>query len=317
MATMSIPDPPTAYRQPALPHALAAALALLSLASLAACGGKQAARGAENNDGESVAAETDTATPAEPMVAAYRAGNYTKALAEAEKAVSGAEGKPRERAALMAGLSNYALRRPESAAGWLTPLENSTDAEIAGRAAWTLGLIAADRGNHSKASTLLTSAAAKLSGDEAGQAGLAAADSLARLGRTGEARSQLAAALQTTEDPALKTLIQARIAQFGGPSASHQSPGAPLLSASVPPGTKYIIQLGAFSDKTSADRLAATNSARTAAAGQGTPRVVMRQEKSTGRRVYAVRVGVFNDRPTAESALARMGIGGTVMADLP
>ncbi|MGQ0627027.1 MAG: SPOR domain-containing protein [Phycisphaerales bacterium] len=248
--------------------------------------------------------------PKGDSVAAYRAGDYAGALAAAEAEAQGTTGAARERAALMAGLSNYALKRADEATTWLLPLIESEDPKIAGTAAWTLGSIAYDKGNYPKAITLLATAKPKLKGDDAAKALALEGDCHARLNKPAEARAAYAEAAALATDESLRASLTSRaggvipVPLGGGPST-------------IPPGTRYVIQLGAFGNRASAEKLAANSSAAVVRAGQGRPRVVQRSDRATGQGVFAVRVGDYGSRQAAEAVLGQLGVQGTVMADLP
>ena len=216
-------------------------------------------------------------------VVAYQHGDYAEALAAAKEAGKKAEGPEKERAQLLAGLSEYALKRPDQASTYLLPLLDSQNPEVAGTAAWTLGSIAFDKGNNAKAVGLLETAAGKLKGDDAARALSLQADASAKL---------------NTPAPVGRLL------------------GYPP-SAAVPPGTRYVIQLGAFGDRRKADQLAASAVPAVQQAGFASPRVEQRRDRTSGQGVYAVRVGDYASRPAAEAALARLSVRGTVMANLP
>ncbi len=253
---------------------------------------------------------------------AYRAGDYSAALTAANAAAAKAEGTDKERPTLVAGLSEYALRRRDEATTYLLPLVESQDPEVAGTASWTLGSIAYDRGNYPKAITLLGNAVPKLKGDDAARAIALAGDCYAKLNKPGDAKTQYAAAVLQALDPALKAELESKATGAGMPAPAGPiiggGPIKPVPAPTPPPlGTRYVIQLGAFSNKAKADEFAQHSTAASTRAGLATPHVAQRKDKSTGQIVFAVRLGNYSSRPAAEVALARLGIQGTVMADLP
>lgn len=261
----------------------------------------------------------------EPYINAYTSGRYAEAFNEAERAAGAATGPQRDRAAIMAGLSAHALRQPDTAERWLIPLQEHPDPEIAGTAQWTLGEIAQDRGNHVKAVGLLTGAAAKLPPDDAGRAWQSAAESSQRLGRTADARAQLQQGLERAQAEWLKQSLRTRLNTLGagpattlastGVAGGAPSAGPPVVGSPIPPpGMRFVIQLGAFSQPAAADDLARRTRPAAAQAGQPAPAVTTTTEPRSGKTLYAVRVGSFSTRPAAEEILRRMGVRGTVMA---
>lgn len=237
--------------------------------------------------------------------ASYRARNYEAALRQGAAAAS-REGSPdRDEAALIAGLSAFALDRPQEAESWLNPLVGDSDTALSGRAGATLGLIAQSRRDHARAAGLLTDAADKLVGDEAARAAMYAGDSLAALGRRDEARAQYdrAGELARPDSPLRGALAQRA---SGGPPVTA---GAPALSPSQ--GGGFTVQLGAFATRRNADLHAQKIRGRAEGAGLGTPRVVEERDRA-GRMLHAVRVGRFPSERAAGEAMQRMGLGGLV-----
>lgn len=267
--------------------------------------------------GGGCASKQSAAGEPEPFIKSYQNGTYSQAYDEAVAAHQRSDGVTRERAGLMAGLSAYALRRPEQAENWLIPLLSSRTPEVSGTANWTLGLIAFDRGNPSRAATLATTGADKLTGDDAARARLLAADAYARLGRSREASEQLAQALPAATDPALRGAIESRLAG-GAPAVTPSSPitGSPVGSPAPPvpaPAGQYVIQLGAFSSRIKADQVTVSARGPASQAGLTSPKVVTTTDPKTGKPLFAAQIGPFGSRPEAEKALRRLGVPGTVM----
>ncbi|MBL8763959.1 MAG: SPOR domain-containing protein [Phycisphaerae bacterium] len=218
----------------------------------------------------------------------YKQRRYEEAYRQAESAYNSSAGAKRNWAALTAGLSAHALQRNASAEGWLVPLLESDDSEVAGRAGATLGLIAQSRGQHEHASAMLIKASGQLSGNEAAQARKAAGDSLWTIGRQQEARTQWAMAGAAAKDSKVKAAAGERLG-----------------------GSEFAIQLGAFSDRGAAERSAAAARGPAERAGQGSPRIVEGQD-SRNRSMYFVQVGRFASRSTAKETLNRLGIQGII-----
>ncbi len=189
----------------------------------------------------------------------YEAGLYASAYTKATKEAGATSGARHERAALIAGMSAHALDRNADAEHWLGPLTMSKDKEIAGRASATLGLIEQERGRHARAAQLLNEAADKLSGDEAYRARSAAA-------------------------------MSSRAMEGGGSGGRIAGPAGTL--------GPFTLQLGAFSSRANADKMASTSSASARRAGLGEPQVSVDQD-SKGRSLWVVRVGSFPSRAAA------------------
>ncbi len=252
-------------------------------------------------------------------VASYREGAYAQAYREAEATANASEGAEKDRAALMAGLAAYADRRPDAAERWLSPLTGNPNPEVAGTAGWTLGLIAADRGNDARAATLLPAAASKLKGDDAARAYLAAGDSFTRLRRTPEARAAYQAAQDAAGTDATRSDARARLTALasdrvpgGAPTAP--SPPRPMAVAPSFTGPGYVVQLAAVSDTAKASALAETAAPAAARAGIPRPVVAPTTDPKTGRTLYGVQIGPFATREAATAGLQRSGLAGSVMA---
>lgn len=220
---------------------------------------------------------------------AYNAGRFSTALREATAEAAVSTGRDREEAALIAGLAAHALGDDSSAANWLTPLLNSSDRSISGRAYAGLGLIARDRGDNERAAALLTTASRKLSGDDAAHASLNAGDALEDLGRKEAAREQYQLGYSQAKDRALQATLTSRL--------NNQ---------------RWTIQLGAFANRRNAERAAREHAAEAAGVGLGAPFVTASMEH--GRRLYLVQVGEFRSRAEADAARSRLGVSAIVAA---
>lgn len=256
----------------------------------------------------------------EPYIASYQSGMYQQAYSQAEAVAQGSgDSLEKDRAALMAGLAAYALRRPEQSEKWLIPLITHKDAEVSGTAQWTLGMIAQDRGNSSRGALLGVAAAEKLKGDDAARARILAGESYARLGRVNDAKEQFSLGMNSATDPGLRAAIESRLANPGaatGTATVSGSTGTVLGNPAPPaPAGQFVIQFGSFSDRRRAEQLAAEKSAITARAGLAPPRVVSTTDPKTGASLFAVQAGPFTSRAAAQASAARMGAGsgGVVM----
>lgn len=228
---------------------------------------------------------------------AFAQGRYAEAYEEASRVAGSPGASGKAQAALVAGLSAQALGRPDDADRWLRPLTVEPNREISGTAGAALGLIEQERARHPQASTLLLAAAEKLEGDESARAFMYAGDSLTKQGHLGDAKNAYQqATARAGNDRALKTMI-----------ADRQSGSMAIRQAATPGPVKYSVQAGAFSSRNNA-----ITQAR-ALASRGAPRVVEITD-SKGRRLYAVRLGMFTSRQDAESLRAKIGATARVVA---
>mgnify|MGYP000682548948 CR=1 FL=1 len=228
-------------------------------------------------------------------LAAYDQGRYAEAYDSAARVADKKSGQGRESAALIAGLSAQRLGRDIDAERWLTPILQSPDGAIAGRAGAALGLMAQESGRNLEASVLLEKASTKLSGDEAARSSMYAGDSYRALGKPGEAITAYTRAQGMVQsDTQLRGMIADRMA-----SGSAGGPGT------VAKGM-WAVQMGAFSTQKNAQAEAVK------AARFGSPRVVP-VSSSKGQRLYAVRVGAFPGRGAADSLKGRIGTTARVV----
>lgn len=218
----------------------------------------------------------------------YERGEYAAALGEASALARNTAGVEQERASLVAGMSAYELKKYGEAEQWLRPASRSADQQIAGRASATLGLVGVARERYSVAALDLSTAGRKLTGNDAAQSNFFAGECYNLLGRLDAARKSYALALATAEDPQLRSRIEGR------------------MNAS-----DFTLQLGAFSNKTNADKAVATAGSRAQRAGLPTPTVVSTPD-ATGRTIYLVQTGRFKTRGEAQAARLKLGTDAVV-----
>ncbi|QYK48715.1 MAG: SPOR domain-containing protein [Phycisphaeraceae bacterium] len=238
---------------------------------------------------------------------AYNSGNHAEAYKRASEAsVSGPQAQ-REQAALVAGLSAHSLGRDSDAKRHLQPLAYSSNPEVAGKANATLGLMAEAQGDNAAAARAFELAGSKLTGDEAARAYLHAGDAYAAAGNKTLADSMYKRGLSmATGDIGLSSTIRERM---NAPAAGGETAGNFGGSASGP----FSIQLGAFSSRANAERLASQVAGSAATMGMGQPRIV--PTNKNGQTLFAVRVGGFGTRNEAAAARDRFGKGGFVAAN--
>jgi len=223
---------------------------------------------------------------------AYQAGRYEEARRAASREADRSRGEQAERARLYEGLAAHAEGDSSAAQLALEPLTGSRDDEIAGRAGATVGLIAFERGRFDKAARYLSEAADRLDGADAVRARTHAALAYEELGRGRDAAEQRALAMAAGESAG----------RWDGGSVSHHN-GA------------YTVQLGAFSDRARAARLARMSRGLARARGFGEPEIVL-SRGSAGETLYLVQIGRFDSKGAAERARAGLDVE-SVVADAP
>lgn len=230
----------------------------------------------------------DPTTVSADYIALYESKRYAEAKASAEYRIPKSSGREKEVAQLTAGLSAHALGRDDEAIAHLQPLTGSKDPKIAGRAEATLGQIAQSRGQHSYAADLFTRASGKLEGDDAARAGVRAGNSLSAIGKPTEANAQYKAAAAEAESDAIR---------------KH----ANTLSEPGP----FALQAGVFTTKANADKRAGEISKQSGKAGLGYARVV--PDSLNGKPAFAVQVGKFANRQTANAAKGKLTVQTVVV----
>jgi tetratricopeptide (TPR) repeat protein len=216
----------------------------------------------------------------------YDRGHYEKASMSAIKVVRDPGAPDRDLARLTAGLSAHARGKKDEAMVWLRPLTTNKDAEIAGKALATLGLIAFEDGEHRTAAKSLSRAAGKLKSDDSARAAMFAGDSYLSLGSFDAARLQYRLALAAAENPKLKSEISSRL------------------------GSGFTLQLGAFANKSNAERITRRLAQDRTYASLGSPFVTQRNDNRG--MMYLVQVGYFSSEQDAKAAQLRTGIGGII-----
>ena len=222
------------------------------------------------------------------FVALYQARRFREARESAEAAIPKAKGRNREVAQLTAGCSAHALGDFDGARKHLAPLTTSKDPQISGRAEACLGQIAQAQGQQAYAATLFKSAATKLEGDDAARAGVRAGNALSAMGQHGQAIQQYKAAVAEAQSPDVKQT-----------AAAMSEPGP------------FAVQAGVFSSQANAQARARQLQTSAVRFGYGTPRVV--PTIASGRKTFAVKVGVFPTRQAAADARGKLGMQQTVV----
>ncbi len=214
----------------------------------------------------------------------YDRGDYAAALSEAERAHAAANGVQRDRAALIAGMSAYRLKRYTDAERWLRQAASSTDSEVSGRASATLGLVNVESNNFGSAALDFSAAGRRLKGNEAARAHYYAGEASMLQGRPDAARRSYIEARTLTTDPILRTRIESRLS-------------APRA---------YTLQIGAFADRANAHKAMTSVGAKASAAGLPQPTLSVNSQIGT-RALYVVQLGRFNTLEAAQAAKSSLG----------
>jgi tetratricopeptide (TPR) repeat protein len=285
-------------------------LAAGGMLSLSGCqsGGKGSVAGGQTGSSQQGSSQRASTAGLPPFAQTFEEKRYSEAYAQAAEVATTRRGSVQQQAALIAGLSAQAMNRNADAVKWLAPLRTSSDSVIAGQAHAAMGLIAQERGGHDEASQSLLIASQKLKGDEAARAALYAGDSLRTLGKANEAQEAYERAQQLVQtDSGLRMMIGDRL-RGGSPKMVATRPSVPnLVGANTLPdrtnSEMLTVQIGAYAHESTAqlqvNRLAKRYNVRVVP--------ILRD----GKRLYAVRVGKFSSRSTADAI--KKEIGGTAI----
>lgn len=287
-----------------LPRALRIGTLLL-LAALAGCNAQPRSGGAQAQGRSGGSASVQLP----PFAQTFEDKRYSEAYEQAVQVATQQRGSTQQQAALIAGLSAQAMNRNADAVRWLAPLRTSSDRVIAGQAHAAMGLIAQERGGHDEASQALMIASQKLTGDEAARAALYAGDSYRTMGKANEAQGAYERAQSLVQtDSGLRMMIGDRL-RGGTPTMVATRPSVPSV-VGAPRGTVdsagsevLTVQVGAYVYES-----AAQNQVRRLASKYNVRVVPILRN---GKRMWAVRVGLFSSRSTAEAL--RKELGGTAI----
>ncbi|HVZ93925.1 MAG TPA: SPOR domain-containing protein [Phycisphaerales bacterium] len=222
-------------------------------------------------------------------VGLYQSRQFEAAYSSGQNEMnSGRDFAARQRGQLMAGLSAYELKRYPEAKSLLGSLTTSEDAKLAGQAAAGLGLAYIATDDYARAAEYLVDASRKLEGDEAARAAMFAGDCHALLGRIESAKSMYRAAQSSVSDSSLAAQIQKRLSLDG-----------------------FTVQVGAYSQKTNADRIMAGLKPRAKSLGLPEPKLVLEPD-ATGRTLYLVQLGRFKSLMEAQAAKNKLGREGVI-----
>ena len=224
--------------------------------------------------------------------AAFTQGDYAKALSAASRAASHTGGRDGDLANYLAGISAYKLGNLSTAERYLRVATGSHDESMAADAYSTLGLIYSRDGRYAEAANAFLHGANLQSGEDRAQAYFYGGIAQQKLGRWPQARTSLLLARKTTRDAGLSSQIDQQLAVTG-----------------------YTIQLGAFANRTNADKLAGKYALRAAQAKLGGV-FVTPGSGSSGRTMHLVQVGRFATFSAASAGRSRLGVSDAVVVPL-
>lgn len=201
-------------------------------------------------------------------MAAYQSHQYERAYTLAAAQASRTSGAARDQANFIAGMSAYQLGREAPTLSHLGPLTSNRNANIAGPANATIGLVNVRRAQYDRAIGYFQSAVKKLHGEDLAQAYFHLGSTEQKLGRWASARSHMSLAISNSHDATFRQAVRQRMTadaftlQFGAYSTQHNAAdraralaselrsaglGAPaIISASANGKTLYLVQSGEY-----------------------------------------------------------------------
>jgi outer membrane murein-binding lipoprotein Lpp len=217
-------------------------------------------------------------------VSDYNAASYSQAEQEAVQAMNNSTGTAKEDAAYVAGLSAYRTGNITEAERRFLFASQSSNIKTAGSAKAMLGQVRMDQHRPREAAVYFADASRLLTGEDAKKAAQSAS-----------------LAYQQAGDPSASRQWSQVSTAIASPSPATDSKGRP-----AGPTLGFSLQVGAFSDKTRAQR--AADEANTVARkdGLGPVRILNRRD-DRGKPLYLVQFGFFTSRDAAAAARARIG----------
>ncbi len=223
---------------------------------------------------------------------AFQRGDYTRALTTSQRAAATAGGHDRDLSHYMAGISAYRLGNMATAERYLRVAAKSSDDSLSADAQSTLGLIYSQMGRYAEAANAFLRGADHQSGEDRAQAYFYGGIAQQKIGRWPQARTSLLLARKTTRDPALLSRVDQQLAVTG-----------------------YTIQLGAFSSRANADKLAGKHALRASSAKAGSV-FVTPSTRSNGQVMHLVQVGRYATFGAASAGRSKLGVGDAVIVPL-
>jgi tetratricopeptide (TPR) repeat protein len=218
----------------------------------------------------------------EAAIAEYDAGRYDEANTGATKIMLRTSGSTHDEATYLAGVSAYRLGRLDEAERRLAAAAESDDARTAANARAGLGLVRLDQHRPAEAAALFEAAARDLDEEDAREAARRAATAHRLAGNPGAARTwtDIAALPEPFPDDA----------PYAGTAAG-----------------VFAIQIGAFQERSRANRAVAQARGLVGRSGFGPARVIPRRDGDAGRSLYVVQFGRFQTRREAAAIRDQLG----------
>lgn len=228
----------------------------------------------------------------EEITVAYNQGDYQTAYALGNKVAWDRYRDDRYEAAYLAGLSAQALGQLQQADRLLNKSMGAPDPSLATDSADALGLVYSQQNRYAEAQRVLLWAAERLAGERKAQSYFYTGIAQQKLGQWSQARTTLVLARGLTQDAAFKRQISQQISVTG-----------------------WTLQLGAFTDRSSARLLAESIAAKSRSMKLGLPRLV-KGTTPESKSVTLVHVGQFTSYQSATRYRDALGTPGVIIRAL-
>lgn len=212
----------------------------------------------------------------------YTMQRYSSANEKSVHVMNTARSPQREDAAYLAALCSYQMGHVDEAERRLMVAVQSSQPETVAKAKAMLGQVRLDQKRYREAAIFFTDAARNLEGDDAQRATYYAGLAYRHAGDANEAKKHLG---------------------NGAPPA----PPAPVVSkANGASGSRFALQVGAFTEKKRAEQAADSARALAKAADLGDVRIIPGRD-ARGHQVFLVHIGSFPTREAAAAARTKAG----------
>lgn len=226
-------------------------------------------------------------------LADYDAHRYDAAMGQAAEVQRESSGPQQDEAAYLAGLSGYRLEKYDEAERHFLVSADAADVETAGQSRAMLGLIRMKQNRPSEAAAHFAAASGMLQGEDARKAAHQAALAYEQAG------NESAAALWTTKAGGFSRSDRGNTTTARGGGSASQAQVAPS-------GRGFSLQVGAYQERSRAQRAADDVAPLAQQHGLGPMRIVPSRD-SRGRQLYLVQFGWFESRTAAAAARQRLG----------
>lgn len=226
----------------------------------------------------------------------YDAGRYSTAQEKADQAAAKSTPPVSDQAMYLAGMAAYKQNHMADAETRFMQASRSNAPEVSGRAKAMMGVVRMDQQRPREAAPFFAEAHAALAPSEPGEAK--------------EAARHAAVAYQEAGDQ----INAQRWRNTAGDSASGgagtvvmgNTTGRMNAGASAAQGAAFTLQVGAFQEKSRAEKVASECRDLADREGLGPVRVIATKD-NRGKAVYLVQFGTFNSRTSAAGVRSRIG----------